>query len=48
MILGGVLAYQLMVHVTLLQIIMRRRFDQNGKFYDVHGEYPDLTRAVAA
>lgn len=26
-ILAGVLAYQLMVHVTLLQIIMRRRFD---------------------
>lgn len=28
--------------------IMRRRFDAQGKFYDVHGEYPDLTREVAA
>ena len=27
---------------------MRRRFDENGAFYDAHGEYPDLVRAVAA
>ena len=33
---------------VLFTPVMRRRFDQNGKFYDVHGEYPDLTRAVAA
>ncbi len=26
---------------------MRRRFDKDGKFYDAHGEYPDLTRSVA-
>ena len=26
---------------------MRRRFDSTGTFYDVHGEYPDLTRRVA-
>ncbi|MBI5475335.1 MAG: rhamnogalacturonan acetylesterase [Ignavibacteriales bacterium] len=27
--------------------IMRRRFDENGKFYDVHGVYPDIVREVA-
>jgi lysophospholipase L1-like esterase len=27
--------------------IMRRRFDKEGKFYDTHGEYPDIVRAVA-
>ena len=27
--------------------VMRRRFDEDGKFYDAHGEYPDLTRSVA-
>ncbi|MBK7871531.1 MAG: rhamnogalacturonan acetylesterase [Saprospiraceae bacterium] len=27
--------------------IMRRRFDKEGKFYDVHGVYPDLVRQVA-
>jgi len=27
--------------------IMRRRFDSTGTFYDVHGEYPELTRSVA-
>ena len=32
----------------LLTPVMRRRFDKEGKFYDVHGEYPDLTRRVAA
>lgn len=31
----------------LLTPVMRRRFDKDGKFYDVHGEYPDLTRRVA-
>jgi lysophospholipase L1-like esterase len=33
---------------VLLTPVMRRRFDKAGKFYDVHGEYPDLTRRVAA
>jgi lysophospholipase L1-like esterase len=27
--------------------ICRRRFDKNKKFYDVHGLYPDMCRAVA-
>ena len=27
--------------------IMRRRFDENGVFYDTHGVYPDLVRQVA-
>lgn len=27
--------------------VMRRRFDKDGKFYDTHGEYPDIVRAVA-
>ncbi|MDI6804928.1 MAG: rhamnogalacturonan acetylesterase [Bacteroidota bacterium] len=27
--------------------IVRRRFDENGKFYDVHGVYPDIVREVA-
>jgi lysophospholipase L1-like esterase len=27
--------------------VVRRRFDKEGKFYDVHGEYPDLVRQVA-
>ena len=31
----------------LLTPVVRRRFDKNGKFYDAHGEYPDLTRGVA-
>lgn len=31
----------------LLTPVVRRRFDKDGKFYDTHGEYPDLTRAVA-
>jgi lysophospholipase L1-like esterase len=31
----------------LLTPVMRRRFDNDGKFYDVHGEYPDLTRSAA-
>ncbi|HEV2861288.1 MAG TPA: rhamnogalacturonan acetylesterase [Pyrinomonadaceae bacterium] len=33
---------------VLLTPVMRRRFDKEGKFYDVHGEYPDITRRVAA
>ena len=32
---------------VLLTPIVRRRFDADGQFYDVHGAYPDLTRAVA-
>src|SRR6185436_8225527 len=24
------------------------RFDKDGKFYDTHGEYPDIVRQVAA
>ncbi|MFL6337369.1 MAG: rhamnogalacturonan acetylesterase [Pyrinomonadaceae bacterium] len=33
---------------VLLTPVMRRRFDKDGKVYDTHGEYPDLTRRVAA
>lgn len=33
---------------VLLTPVVRRRFDDEGQFYDVHGEYPGLTRAVAA
>ena len=33
---------------VLLTPLMRRRFDKEGKFYDTHGEYPDIVRAVAA
>lgn len=32
---------------VLFTPVMRRRFDENGKFYDTHGEYPDLTRSAA-
>jgi len=32
----------------LLTPVMRRRFDKDGNFYDTHGEYPDIARAVAA
>lgn len=32
---------------VLLAPVMRRRFDKDGKFYDTHGEYPDIVRAVA-
>lgn len=28
--------------------IVRRRFDENGKFYDTHGRYPEVVREVAA
>ena len=31
---------------VLLTPVMRRRFDKEGKFYDTHGEYPDIVRAV--
>ena len=34
-------------HPVLLTPVMRRRFDNDGKFYDTHGEYPDLVRGVA-
>lgn len=33
---------------VLMTPIVRRRFDDRGRFYDAHGTYPDLTRAVAA
>lgn len=33
---------------VLLTPVMRRRFDKDGKFFDTHGEYPDIVRAVAA
>ena len=32
---------------VLMTPVVRRRFDEAGQFYDVHGPYPDLTRAVA-
>jgi lysophospholipase L1-like esterase len=32
---------------VLLTPVMRRRFDKDGNFYDTHGEYPDIVRAVA-
>lgn len=33
--------------IVLLTPVMRRRFDKAGKFYDTHGEYPEIVRAVA-
>jgi len=33
---------------VLLTPVMRRRFDRDGNFFDTHGEYPDIVRAVAA
>lgn len=33
---------------VLFTPVMRRRFDENGKFVDTHGEYPDAVRKVAA
>lgn len=33
---------------VLLTPVMRRRFDESGKFFDTHGEYPDAVRKVAA
>lgn len=32
---------------VLLTPVMRRRFNEAGEFYDVHGEYPDLVRKAA-
>jgi hypothetical protein len=32
---------------VLLTPVMRRRFDKEGNFFDTHGEYPDIVRAVA-
>ncbi len=32
---------------VLLTPVVRRRFDSTGKFYDVHGVYPDVVRTVA-
>ena len=32
---------------VLMTPVVRRRFDNNGKFYDTHGDYPGYTRAVA-
>ena len=32
---------------VLLTPVMRRRFDDKGVFFDTHGEYPDIVRAVA-
>jgi pectinesterase len=32
---------------VLMTPVMRRRFDKQGEFYDTHGEYPDIVRAVA-
>ncbi len=32
---------------VLLTPVMRRRFDKNGDFYDTHGQYPEIVRAVA-
>ncbi len=34
-------------HPLLLTPVMRRRFDKEGKFFDTHGEYPDVVRALA-
>ena len=33
---------------VLMTPVMRRRFDEAGKFYDTHGDYPGFTRTVAA
>ena len=33
---------------VLLTPVMRRRFDKDGNFFDTHGEYPGIVRAVAA
>ena len=32
----------------LITPVVRRRFNDSGDFYDVHGEYPNLVRSVAA
>ena len=33
--------------IVLLTPVVRRRFDGEGRFYDTHGEYPGIVRAVA-
>lgn len=33
---------------VLLTPVVRRRFNEKGEFYDTHGEYPQIVRAVAA
>jgi lysophospholipase L1-like esterase len=33
---------------VLLTPVYRRKFDKNGRIEDTHGEYPDLTRGIAA
>lgn len=35
-------------HPVLLTPVARRRFDREGRFYDSHGEYPEIVREVAA
>ncbi len=32
---------------VLITPVMRRRFDEKGNFYDVHGDYPKVVREVA-
>lgn len=34
-------------NIVLMTPVMRRKFDKDGKFVDVHGEYPDIFRTVA-
>lgn len=34
-------------NIVLLTPVVRRRFEKDGKFYDSHGEYPDIVRSVA-
>ena len=33
---------------VLMTPVMRRRFNEQGEFYDTHGEYPEAVRKVAA
>ncbi|HMQ02944.1 MAG TPA: rhamnogalacturonan acetylesterase [Pyrinomonadaceae bacterium] len=33
---------------VLFTPVVRRRFDKDGKFFDTHGEYPNIVRSVAA
>lgn len=33
---------------VLITPVMRRKFDEQGKFIDTHGEYPDIVRSLAA
>lgn len=32
---------------VLLTPVMRRRYDENGQFFDTHGDYPDIARSVS-